>query len=229
MKKRRWKRTLLPCLAALLLLLCLAAAGCHKDDPKEAWNGLRQGMEDRDAAKVAQYMDMDALLKDAYDDSSRELASSVEDLALRYPEDPFFKHTPEFMKEYMAEHRSFGLKLASDALLGFLSGRKPAASFEEQPGSWLSGEFAKLYAATTAELKDIRHEKNDSGRHRAVAVVHLKGDGSAYGNFVDGLELELAMEQQEDGSWKFTRIGNIPSLLLPVTDRAEVYWLMQGW
>ena len=218
-------------LLALLLLLCMTCtAGCqsaHEDapSPETALHELQEAVKQRDVQKISSYVDLEQFLENTYDISAREMSTRIDVLAKRYPEDPFFWHTTEFMQQYAAEHRDISLHFIHDILAYYFANEAPAVSYDSNPTSWLSGELAKLHAASTAEWKEFR--KLD--KQHTIAVLRLKGDGSPYGNLTDGITLELGMEQQADGRWKFTGIENIPELILPVADKAEMFWTLQGW
>ena len=214
-----------------LLFLCMTCtAGCGtaaRDtiSPETALKELQLAVRERDAAKVASYVDLDRFLENTYDSSARETALAVETLHERYPEDPFFWHDTKFMQQYAIDHRGISLQFMKKILSHYFSKESPAASYDEDPESWLSGELGKLHAAGTAEIREIRH----TGPRHASVFLQLKGDNTPYGKFTDGILLELGMEQQEHGGWKVTGIENIPDLILPVADKAEMFWTFQGW
>ena len=137
--------------SAVLLLFCLTcAAGCgHATpepvaSPEAALKELQQAVRQRDMQKVACYVDLEPFLEHTYDESANETALLIRTLAGRYPEDPFFWHDTAFMQQYAKEHRDISLQFIHSILDNYFSGRTPAASYDENPTSWLSGELAKL-------------------------------------------------------------------------------------
>ncbi len=214
-----------------LLFLTSCCMGCHaapsqsSPSPEDSFRELQLAVQAGNRDKIETLVDLDRFLEQSYDISASEMSKDILILHQRYPEDPFFWHDTAFMDAYTKEHRSVSLNFIRDILTCYFSGETPAETYDEAPTSWLSGELAKLYEASTAELKDIRRTADG----HATAVILLKGDGTPYGSLTDGIRLELNLEQQEDGRWKFTGIGNIPDLILPVADKAEMFWTLQGW
>ncbi len=193
--------------------------------PEKALNELRQAIVARDSSKVHTLTDLDAFLADTYDVSSKETALLIGRLHERYPEDPFFWHDTEFMLNYSKEHREISLLFTHKILDYFFSKETPATDYDDNPESWLSGELSKLHKACTASVLEI--QQSDKGH--ATAVLKLIGDGTPYGNLTDGIVLKLGMDKQRDGNWKFTSVENIPELIIPVADKAEMFWTLQGW
>lgn len=225
------KKFLFPLLSSLLLLCMTFSTGCGNTAPKNtaspeaALKELQQAVQERDMPKVATYVDLDSFLAHTYDQSANETALAIEVLHERYPEDPFFWHDTAFMQQYARKHRDISLHFIRSILDYYFSKEVPVATYDENPTSWLSGELAKLHDASTAELTEIRRPDD---RH-ATLVLLLKGDNSPYGALTDGITLELGLELQTDGKWKFTEIQNIPALILPVADKAEMFWTFHGW
>lgn len=215
----------------LFLVLCLtgcsSATKASEDviSPDTAIRELQQAVAERDWDKVSSCFDVDSFLADTYDRSARETAIVINELHQRYPEDPFFWHDTEFMQQYAKEHRDISLLFINRILGFYFSKTAPAAAYDDNPESWLSGELAKIHGACKAEILDI----NQTDATHATAILSLKGDGTPYGDLTDGIDLKLAMELKEDGKWKFTHIANIPELIFPVADKAEMFWTLQGW
>lgn len=215
----------------LFFFICLTGcssapqASTEGSSPEAAVKELQQAVIERDLSRISSCTDMEAFLADTYDNSAREMSSVIGELHQRYPDDPFFWHDTEFMQQYAKDHRDISLMFINKILGYYFSNTVPAATYDENPESWLSGELKKLHDACKAEIQDI-HRADAS--HAEVAL-YLKGDGSPYGALTDGIVLKLSMEQQKDGTWKFIRIANIRELIFPVADKAEMFWTLQGW
>ena len=226
-------RKSLTCLLCSFLFLVLCLTGCSsapkaaKDviSPEAAVKELQQAVTNRDWDRVSSYFDVEFFLADTYDNSAWEMSVVISQLHDRYPDDPFFWHDTEFMQQYALDHRDISLLFINRILGFYFSKAAPAANYDDNPESWLSGELAKIHSACSAEIQDIHM----SDAHHAEVALSIKGDGSPYGNLADGITLKLAMEKQTDGTWKFTRITNIRELIFPVADKAEMFWTLQGW
>ena len=212
---------------ALCLTGCSSAPKTSKDvpSPETAIRELQQAVAGRDWGKVSACFDVDSFLADTYDNSALEMSTVIGELHQRYPDDPFFWHDTEFMQQYAREHRGISLLFINRILDFYFSNAVPAAAYDDNPESWLSGELAKIHDACRADILDIQQR---DATH-ATATISLKGDGTPYGNLTDGITLKIAMELKDNGKWKFTHIVNIRELIFPVADKAEMFWTLQGW
>ena len=215
----------------LMVFLCMALiAGCGmaqgraEQMPEDALREMQRAVAQRDREKLSQYVDLEDFLGKAYDEAGHQTAIRIGELGKRYPKDPFFWHDTAFMEDYAREHREVSMEFMRQILTYYFSGKVSASSYDENPTLWLSGELGRLYRASTAEVAEIRQDGK-----KAIVVLQITGDGTPYGRMTDGIRLELAMERQPDGSWKFTQIENIADLIVPVTDKAEMFWTYQGW
>ncbi|MBQ9614988.1 MAG: hypothetical protein IJR38_01460 [Selenomonadaceae bacterium] len=215
----------------LMVFLCMALlAGCGmaqgraEQTPEDALREMQRAVAQRDREQLSRYVDLEDFLGRTYDEAGHQTAVRIGELGKRYPKDPFFWHDTAFMENYAREHREISMEFMRQILSHYFSGKEPASSYDENPTSWLSGELGRLYRASRAEVTEIRQDGK-----KAVVVLRIQGDESPYGRMTDGIELQLGMEQQPEGNWKFTQIANIAGLIVPVTDKAEMFWTYQGW
>ena len=214
-------------LLGLVLVLGLAAIGyCYRSErtPEYALSQAGKAIREKDEALLVQYVDVEQLFDAAYDEGSEELAKNIEELHAMYPEDFFFWHDTAFMRQYAKDHRVYALRLLQGIRQAYFTGAKPAASIEENPATWLSGEAVKFQEESDGECTGIRMEGN-----RAYASILIHGKDTDYGRLADNLLFELEMEKQADGRWKILRVSNVKDLVYPITESAEKYWPMQGW
>ena len=223
MKYRKWAGILV--LFALLSGLCVHGYCEHaKHTPEYALQQAGQALLEKDAGKLRQYVAVDAFLQSGYEDGSAEVSARVDELRARYPQDPFFWHETAFMQEYAANHRGYALRFIQQMLTDYLKDTAPAATSEAAPEAWLAREFSCVLLHSQAELGPLRVSGD-----KAQAGVMLRGDDSKYGRLADGLTLQLELMHQPEGHWRVMRIINAAELTVPVTDRAEAFWTMQGW
>lgn len=215
--------SLVLCLAVLLVVLVGGYCFSAVQSPEYALEQAAKAFRERDEMTFLQYVEADALVAEAYDESAKELAENIAALRERYPEDFFFHHDTAFMLDYTREHRKEALQLIQAVRRAYFMGEAPAESFEAGPPSWLSGEVAKFGACSQGECVQMVQDGE-----RAVAEIHITGDGTDYGRMADGLVFQLELHRQ-NGDWKIVRIANVKDLLFPVTDSAETFWTVQGW
>ena len=214
-------------LLAVLVLAVLGVRGyCYHNEhtPEYALRKVQQAVQEQDEAAFVKYVDVDAFLMQAYDDGAEQLANHVGELHERYPKDYFFWHDSDFMRQYAAEHRSAALPFLHNVLNHYFQDDMTAGSFEENAPAWLAAQMKKFSQSGCVEVQSV-HENGE----RATASLVLHGTDSAYGHLLDQLTVTLELKRQPDGFWRVSRILNAEQLTLPVTDRAEAFWTLQGW
>ncbi len=214
----------------VVLVVCMATfvvkGYCDRSmrTPEYALEQAGLALQQQDAERFARYVALDVFVLSAYDDGAEQLAQQVTTLHARYPKDYFFWHDAAFMKSYAAAHREAALPFLHSVLDHYFQKETVADSFETNPTVWLAGEIRKFQANGTAEIQSV-HIEGD----KAFATVAVRGNATVYGKLLDGISLSLELCRQSDGHWQVQRIANAEELTLPITDRAETFWTMQGW
>lgn len=209
--------------AVAVVFVAFAAFANGGDSPEYALRQAAKAVFEKDDILFAEYVDADALFDSAYDESAAELSRRVGELHARYPDDPFFWHDTAFMTDYTLNHKNDAMNLLQGIRYDYFNGRL-SDSFDTDPAAFLANETQKFIAASSAECVSVEENEND-----AVAVFVVHGDESDYGKMSDGLVFRIALKKQPNGAWKICRVANVGELVLPITDSAECYWILQNW
>ncbi|MBR2214590.1 MAG: hypothetical protein IJ849_02390 [Selenomonadaceae bacterium] len=209
-----------------ILLATLAFGGyCYSatGSPEYALEQAAEAFLQRDEMAFLRFVNEDKLIESAYDEGAMELAQNIAALRARYPDDFFFHHDTSFMLAYTKEHRPAALRLIRGAKQAYFTASRPAATIEENPATWLSGEIEKFCRSAKGECVKLEEREG-----KAYADIRLTGDDTEYGQMADGLTFRLEVEKVA-GDWQIVRVANVDELLFPVTDSAERFWTVQGW
>ena len=211
--------------AALILALCTAAfAYARERSPEHALAEIAQGIQARDYDRVAEYVDLPALVSAAYDESTTILCRDIEKLSRMYPQDWFFRHDTAFMTAYIDDRREADKAFALRAMEMYLNPEARPLTKTDGEARWIADETQKFLEEYDAQVVKVEEEGGS-----AVATIALKGHDTPYGRLAPELTLKAALEQQADGRWKVVRVSNVKELFYPVVDGIENYWTMQGW
>ncbi len=214
---------------SVFLLLVVAGSGMAASaeyyTPSYALKEAGTALSVKDEKAFHRFVDCDSLIKNAYDDGSRELSDNIVLLSERYPADWFFKHDTAFMKSYTKAHRKDAIDMAGKVMELYFKGTQKPAVFEDNPAAWVASDLDTYLNETSAEIVAVSLM---DGGDRASATIRLHGHG-AYGSLLDGVEFSLELKISSTGIWQINRITNPHGLLLPVTDSAEKYWKVSGW
>lgn len=212
----------------LLILVTLGVSGYRYESertPEYAMEALMTGLAHQDAEAVTRYARVDALAAAAYDESTAILARDIELLQAEYPQDWFFRHDTAFMEQYIAGRRTQDLQLMQRAWALFLQPAAiPAEMAEQDDAAWCAREAKEIVPHYRAKLQAV----TPVAAGRAVALLDITGDDTAYGQLVPHLSLRLELEQQEDGHYQVVRLANVAENFAPVVKGIEDYCTMKG-
>lgn len=216
-------------LTVIVVLLVVVGGGIgytyqSERTPEHAMAELMNGLAAKDYNKVKQYADVDALIENDYDESTKILATDIAKLHELYPKDWFFCHDTAFMQDYIAARRGDDLVFIRRVLDFYMDDKAVPLSKAEGQAQWLSSEMVKFADNYTAKLTSVQKQGGT-----AQATVVITGKDTDYGRLVPQLTLTVELTQQADGHWMATRIGNVSEAFYPVVKGIEDYWTLQGW
>ncbi len=204
-----------------LILAVIFLTGCRQEDsPEAALNEIKIALAERDSAKLSERVDLDKFFATTYDATTIELAKNYDEYGAKYPDDPYFQHSADFLTNYNAEHKNLHLKFLDGVKNSFFAKVPEPATPEENPTAYVANEFEKIRAATNATIKETRI-KDD----RATIILELAGDSSLRGQFIGQMTFELAFHRDEKNRWHFAEIENLDELMPLLVDKAELVWI----
>ena len=205
----------------LLITLCtLLFAGCGKEDsPENALAEIKVALAERDSQKLSARADLDEFFSETYDATTVELAKKYNEYKEKYPDDPYFQHSAEFLTEYNGEHKDLHLKFLRGVAESYFAKIPEPATPEENPTAYVANEFEKIRQATNATVKEIFIDKND-----ATITLEITGDNSLRGKFIGQMTFELGF-RKENEHWRFEEIKNLDKLTPALVDKAELVWI----
>ncbi|MBR1646078.1 MAG: hypothetical protein IJ685_04785 [Selenomonadaceae bacterium] len=207
--------------APLILSVIILLTGCGRhDSPEAALNEIKIALAERDEKKISARVDMDKFFSQTYDAATVELAKNYDAYKEKYPDDPYFQHSAEFLTEYNAEHKARHLKFLDGVKDSFFD-KIPAPEVpEDNPTAYVADEFQKICDATTATVKETIFEGD-----KATVVLDVHGDNSLRGMFVGQWTFKLAFHRDEKNLWHFDGIANLDELTPALVDKAEIVWI----
>ena len=215
--------------AATIIILCavffiahyaLRIAHCPSDSPEAALHDIQLALAERDSTKLAARADLDEFFAETYDATTVELAKHYAAYQAKYPDDPYFQHSAEFLTTYNAEHKELHLNFLRGVRDSFFAKMPEPPAPEDNPTAYVANEFEKIRAATNATVKETRIDDD-----RATIVLDVQGDNSLRGQFIGQLTFELAFRRDAENRWHFDAIENLDELTPALVDKAEVVWI----
>lgn len=207
--------------APLIFSTLIFLTGCGQNDtPEAALNEIKIALAERNSEKLSERVDLNKFFSVTYDVTTIELAKKYDEYRAKYPEDPYFQHSAEFLTAYNAEHKNLHLKFLEDVKESFFAKMPEPLTPEENPTAYVANEFEKIRQATDATIKDV-HIEDD----KATVVLNLQGDNSLRGQLIGQLTFELAFYRDEKNRWHFDEIKNIDELTPMLVDKAELVWI----
>ena len=208
-------------LAPLILSAVIFLFGCgQKDTPEAALNEIKIALAERDSKKLSERVDLDKFFSATYDTTTVALAAHYDDYRAKYPDDPYFQHSAEFLTKYNAEHKDLHLKFLDGVKNSFFAKMPEPVTPEENPAAYVANEFEKIRQATDATIKETRIDDD-----RATVVLDVQGDSTLRGQFIGQLTFELAFHRDEKNRWHFDAIENLEELTPALVDKAELVWI----
>lgn len=213
----------------ILAIIVIAVGGigftyASKHTPEYALEQLGNGFVNQDGQAIRKYANVDALLATSYDEGTDLLAENIADLQQKYPQDWFFRHDTDFMKNYIANRRNDDIFFMHRTLEFYFDPAIQPVSEADSQAKWLAEEIGKFRDNYTAKLVSMQEKGNE-----AEATVKFTGKDTDYGKLVPELTLKLKLTQAEDGHWQVTHVDNIKDAFYPIVDGVENYWTLQGW
>ena len=207
--------------ATLILSAIIFLTGCgRQDSPEAALNEIKIALAERNETKLSARVDMDEFFSQTYDAATVELAKNYDAYKEKYPDDPYFQHSAEFLTEYNAEHKDRHLKFLDGVKDSFFD-KIPAPEIpEDNPTAYVADEFQKICDATTATVKETIFDGD-----KATVVLDVHGDNSLRGMFVGQWTFKLAFHRDEKNLWQFDGIANLDELTPALVDKAEIVWI----
>ena len=204
-----------------LMLAVIFLTGCGAEDtPEAALDEIKLALAERDATKLADRADLDEFFAATYDATTVELAKAYDDYKARYPDDPYFQHSAEFLTTYNAEHRERHLNFLRGVKASYFAKMPEPDAPEDNPTAYVANEFEKIRQAANATIKTTRIADD-----RATVILDVTGDNSLRGRFIGQLTFELAFSRDDKNQWRFDGITNLEELMPTLVDKAEEVWI----
>ena len=208
-------------LAPLILSAVIFFSGCGQEDtPEAALDEIKIALAERDSKKLSERVDLDKFFSATYDKTTVALAAYYDDYRAKYPDDPYFQHSADFLTKYNAEHKDLHLKFLDGVKNSFFAKMPEPVTPEENPAAYVANEFEKIRQATDATIKETRIDDD-----RATVVLDVEGDSTLRGQFIGQLTFELAFHRDEKNRWHFDAIENLEELTPALVDKAELVWI----
>ncbi len=207
--------------ALMFLSTIIFLTGCAKEDsPEAALKEMTIALAERDSAKLSGRVDLDEFFSETYDATTMELAKNYDAFKNKYPDDPYFQHTADFLVDYNTEHKARHLKFLDDVKDAYFAKLPEPDVPEENPAAYVANEFEKIRQSTLVTLKDA-HVDGD----KATVTLDVRGDNSLRGYFIGRLTFKLAFHRDEKNHWQFDAIENLDELMPTLVDKAELVWI----
>lgn len=205
----------------IILSVIILLSGCGKDDsPEAALNEISIALTERNTEKLSERVDLDEFFSVTYDAATVELAKNYDAFKSKYPDDPYFQHSAEFLTQYNTEHKALHLKFL-DGVKDAYFAKLPAPDMpEDNPAAYVANEFELIRQAANVTVKESRVDGN-----KATVILDVKGDNSLRGYFIGQLTFELAFSRDKEDHWHFDEITNLDELIPTLVDKAELVWL----
>ena len=205
---------------AIIILATIFFAGCGKEDsPEAALEEIKIALAERNSEKLSARADLNEFFSVTYDAATIELAKNYDVYKEKYPDDPYFQHSAEFLTEYNAEHKDLHLKFLNEVAAAYFAKISEPATPEENPAAYVANEFEKIRRSTNATIKEIFIKENF-----ATIILEIEGDDTLRGKFIGKMTFELGFRKEND-RWHFDGIKNLDELTPAFVDKAEIVWI----
>ncbi|MBD3879163.1 MAG: hypothetical protein SR1Q5_05695 [Quinella sp. 1Q5] len=208
-------------LAPLIMSAVIFLTGCGQEDtPEAALNDIRLALDERDATKLSERVDLNKFFSTTYDATTLELAEHYETYRTKYPDDPYFQHSGEFITTYNTQHKRTHLKFLDDVRNSFFAKMPEPSTPEENPTAYVANEFEKIRQASDVTIKETRINDDE-----ATIILDVQGDNSLRGQLIGQMTFELGFTRDDKNHWHFNKIKNLDELMPALVDKAEVVWI----
>lgn len=206
----------------IIILLSLIITGCGKEDsPEAAFNEIKIALAERDSNKLSTRADLNEFFSETYDATTIELAKKYDEYKEKYPDDPYFQHSGEFLTEYNAVNKENHLKFLDGVKESFFAKIPEPSTPEENPTAYVANEFEKIRRATNVKVKEIVTDENN----HATMTLLVEGDDSLRGRFIGQMTFKLGFSKDAENRWHFDEIKNLDELTPVLVDKAEIIWV----
>ena len=206
---------------SLIFSAMIFFTGCGQEDsPEIALNEIKIALAERNSEKLSQRVDLDKFFSATYDAVTVALAKNYDEYKTKYPDDPYFQHSAEFLTNYNAEHKDLHLKFLDDVKKSFFAKIPAPAIPEENPAAYVANEFEKVRQATNVTIKETRIDGDN-----ATIFLDVQGDNSLQGQFIGQMTFELSFHRDEKNFWHLDEISNLDELTPALVDKAELVWI----
>ena len=205
----------------LIFTVTIFFAGCgNSDSPEKSLSEMQTALEQKNFTQLSERVDLEKFFSQTYDDITVELAKSYETYQKKYPDDPYFQHSADFLKDYNFTHKDLHLKFLNDVKTAYFEKLPEPQTPEENPHAYVANEFEKIRQASTAVVKEIKIDGD-----KALMTVEMQGDSSIRGQFIGTLTFQLSFNKDEKNHWNFDKIENLDELTPTLVDKAEMVWI----
>lgn len=205
----------------LIFSLTIFFTGCgNEDSPEKSLSEIQSALEQRNFEKLSERVDAEKFFGQTYDDITVELAKNYEVYQKKYPEDPYFQHSADFLKDYNFTHKDLHLNFLEGVKSAYFEKIPEPSAPEENPYAYVANEFEKIRQASTAVVKDTKIDGD-----KAVMTVEMQGDSSIRGQFIGTLNFKISFDKDKNNNWRLNKIENLDELTPPLVDKAEMVWI----
>ena len=205
----------------LILSAIIFLSGCGQEDtPQAALDEIKIALAERDSAKLSERVNLDEFFSATYDATTIALAKGYDGYQAKYPDDPYFQHSAEFLTTYNTDNKARHLRFLDSVKAAFFAKISAPEIPEDNPPAYVANEFEMIRQATNVTVKETRID-ND----KATVVLDVQGDNSMRGQLVGQLTFELAFHRDKKNRWHFDAIENLEELTPALVDRAELVWI----
>ena len=202
-------------------MMTIIFAGCGNDDsPEKSLADIQIALQDRDFEKISKRADLKKFFEQTYEDTTVELAKNYDEYQKKYPEDPYFQHSAEFLTKYNADYKEMHLKFLQGVQDAYFNKIPAPENPEDNPHAYVADEFDKIRRASTMTIKNIEIENNQS-----VVTIEIKGDDSIRGQFIGAMIFKISFDKNDQNQWRLAKIENLDELMPEFVDKAEKVWI----
>lgn len=214
------KKIYLLLVAALTIGITGGCGGTKEDTPEAALNDIQIALANQDRQLIESRVDVDKFLDNLYSDVTVQIADNIKELHDRYPDDPYFWNSPEFIRKYNEEKRSFYMSFVNASVNAYFDPEVKPDTFVNLFAIQCAKEFKNICAAMETKISPAKKEDN-----HATIDFELIGDSTPYGQFVgNNLTFRFGFDRDKEGRWHLVKIENLNELIFPIVDRAELVW-----
>lgn len=206
--------------ALMILSTIIFFTACGNDDsPENALEEIKIALAEKNLTKLSERVNMDEFFSATYDAATVELAKNYDVYKAKYPDDPYFQHSAEFLTNYNAKHKDLHLKFLDGVKAAYFAKIPAPENPQDNPAAYVANEFELIRQATNVTIKEIHVKDN-----RASVLLEISGDNSLRGQFIGQMTFKLAFHREKK-IWHFDAIENLDELTPNLVGKAEIIWI----